>query len=55
MQPNKSLLVAMLSFRDHTHGFEVGMKVEAVDRRNPILIRVSTVKDVDSQQNAVTF
>ncbi|XP_062619974.1 lethal(3)malignant brain tumor-like protein 3 isoform X1 [Saccostrea cucullata] len=28
-------------------GFEVGMKIEAVDKRNPVLIRVATVTEVD--------
>lgn len=28
-------------------GFEPGMKIEAVDKRNPILIRVATVMEVD--------
>lgn len=28
-------------------GFEPGMKIEAVDKRNPILIRVATVTEVD--------
>lgn len=36
-------------------GFEVGMKLEAVDKRNPILIRVATVKSVQENQICIHF
>lgn len=32
------------------HGFQVNMKLEAVDRRNPILIRVATIVDKDDHR-----
>jgi hypothetical protein len=35
--------------------FEAGMKIEAVDRRNPILVRVATVKEVKDHQVLVHF
>ncbi|XP_059501826.1 lethal(3)malignant brain tumor-like protein 4 isoform X2 [Stegostoma tigrinum] len=37
------------------HGFQVKMKLEAVDRRNPMLIRVATIVDVDDQRIKVCF
>ncbi|XP_043544975.1 lethal(3)malignant brain tumor-like protein 4 isoform X4 [Chiloscyllium plagiosum] len=37
------------------HGFQLNMKLEAVDRRNPMLIRVATVVDVDDQRIKVHF
>lgn len=36
-------------------GFEPGMKVEAVDRRNPILVRVATIQEVREQEVLVHF
>ena len=36
-------------------GFEVGMKLEAVDRRNPILIRAATIKGVKEHQVLIHF
>ncbi len=45
----------MLYFQRPYHGFEVGMKVEAVDKRNPILIRVATIVDVDSHRMLLHF
>ncbi|KAL8570654.1 hypothetical protein ACOMHN_039089 [Nucella lapillus] len=36
-------------------GFEVGMRVEVVDRRNPILVRAATVREVREQQVCVHF
>lgn len=29
------------------HGFQVNLKLEVVDKRNPSLIRVATVEDID--------
>ncbi|XP_032936465.1 lethal(3)malignant brain tumor-like protein 4 isoform X4 [Catharus ustulatus] len=37
------------------HGFQVNMKLEAVDRRNPILIRVATIIDKDSHRVKIHF
>lgn len=36
-------------------GFEVGVKVEVVDKRNPILIRVATIIEVDEFRVKVHF
>lgn len=32
------------------HGFQMGMKVEAVDKRNPMLIRVVTIADTEDHR-----
>lgn len=32
------------------HGFQNGMKVEAVDKRNPMLIRVATIVDTEDHR-----
>jgi len=37
------------------HGFEVGMKLEAIDKRNPMLIRVATIADVRPSQLSIHF
>ncbi|NWR63224.1 LMBL3 protein, partial [Bucorvus abyssinicus] len=37
------------------HGFRVNTKLEAVDRRNPILIRVATIADVDDYRIKIHF
>ncbi|XP_067888232.1 lethal(3)malignant brain tumor-like protein 4 isoform X6 [Heterodontus francisci] len=37
------------------HGFQVNMKLEAVDKRNPMLIRVATVVDIDDQRIKIHF
>ncbi|NXH22727.1 LMBL3 protein, partial [Bucco capensis] len=37
------------------HGFQVNMKLEAVDRRNPLLIRVATVADKDDYHIKIHF
>ncbi|NXD62973.1 LMBL3 protein, partial [Eolophus roseicapillus] len=37
------------------HGFQVNMKLEAVDRRNPILIRVATIVDKDDHRIKIHF
>lgn len=36
-------------------GFEPGMKVEVMDRRNPILMRVATIQEVKEHQVLVHF
>ncbi|XP_072895474.1 lethal(3)malignant brain tumor-like protein 4 isoform X4 [Hemitrygon akajei] len=38
-----------------SHGFQVNMKLEAVDKRNPMLIRVATVADTDDQRIKIHF
>ncbi|GAB5579369.1 lethal(3)malignant brain tumor-like protein 4 isoform X1 [Prionailurus iriomotensis] len=43
------------SSRRPPHGFLPSMRLEAVDRRNPRLIRVATVIDVDEQRLKVHF
>ena len=45
----------MSCFQHPAHGFEPGMKLEAVDRRNPILIRVATIVDVSSYSLQIHF
>ncbi|XP_067135172.1 lethal(3)malignant brain tumor-like protein 4 isoform X2 [Centruroides vittatus] len=43
----KSQAVPASAFKQRpSHGFKVGMKLEAVDKRNPLLIRVATVAEV---------
>ncbi|XP_038146974.1 lethal(3)malignant brain tumor-like protein 4 isoform X1 [Cyprinodon tularosa] len=37
------------------HGFQVGMKVEAVDKRNPMLIRVATIVDTEDHRLKIHF
>uniref|UniRef100_A0A7N8YKI1 L3MBTL histone methyl-lysine binding protein 1b n=1 Tax=Mastacembelus armatus TaxID=205130 RepID=A0A7N8YKI1_9TELE len=37
------------------HGFQVGMKVEAVDKRNPMLIRVTTIVDTEDHRLKIHF
>ncbi|TRY84580.1 hypothetical protein DNTS_001320 [Danionella cerebrum] len=44
------------AFKQRTlHGFQVGMKLEAVDKRNPILIRVATISDTEDHRVKVHF
>uniref|UniRef100_A0A8B9HF91 L3MBTL histone methyl-lysine binding protein 1b n=1 Tax=Astyanax mexicanus TaxID=7994 RepID=A0A8B9HF91_ASTMX len=37
------------------HGFQVGMKLESVDKRNPMLIRVSTISDLEDFRVKIHF
>ncbi|XP_073686882.1 lethal(3)malignant brain tumor-like protein 4 isoform X2 [Garra rufa] len=37
------------------HGFQTHMKLEAVDRRNPMLIRVATIADIEDYRVKVHF
>uniref|UniRef100_A0A673M281 Lethal(3)malignant brain tumor-like protein 4 n=1 Tax=Sinocyclocheilus rhinocerous TaxID=307959 RepID=A0A673M281_9TELE len=37
------------------HGFQVGMKLEAVDKRNAMLIRVATISDVEDHRIKIHF
>uniref|UniRef100_A0A3B3BDY5 L3MBTL histone methyl-lysine binding protein 1b n=2 Tax=Oryzias melastigma TaxID=30732 RepID=A0A3B3BDY5_ORYME len=39
----------------HPHGFQMGMKVEAVDKRNPMLIRVATIVDTEDHRLKIHF
>uniref|UniRef100_A0A452GWD2 Uncharacterized protein n=1 Tax=Gopherus agassizii TaxID=38772 RepID=A0A452GWD2_9SAUR len=38
-----------------SHGFQKNMKLEVVDKRNPVLIRVTTVVDIDDHRIKVHF
>ena len=44
-----------LYLKHQPHGFEIGMKLEAVDRRNPVLIRVVTIADIRPSQLLIHF
>ncbi|XP_066573736.1 lethal(3)malignant brain tumor-like protein 4 [Amia ocellicauda] len=37
------------------HGFQVNMKLEAVDKRNPMLIRVATISDTEEHRVKIHF
>lgn len=37
------------------HGFQFGMKLEAVDKRNPMLIRVATIADTEEHRLKIHF
>uniref|UniRef100_A0A7N6F8F4 SAM domain-containing protein n=1 Tax=Anabas testudineus TaxID=64144 RepID=A0A7N6F8F4_ANATE len=37
------------------HGFQIGMKLEAVDKRNPMLIRVTTIADTEDHRLKIHF
>ncbi|KAM9296944.1 lethal(3)malignant brain tumor-like protein 1 [Gastrophryne carolinensis] len=39
----------------HPHGFKINMKLEAVDRRSPALIRVASVVDIEEYRIKVHF
>uniref|UniRef100_K1R8F5 Lethal(3)malignant brain tumor-like protein 1 n=1 Tax=Magallana gigas TaxID=29159 RepID=K1R8F5_MAGGI len=48
LERNNAEAVSEKAFKPQSPvGFEPGMKIEAVDKRNPILIRVATVMEVD--------
>eukprot|EP00058_Branchiostoma_floridae_P024154 XP_002609644.1 hypothetical protein BRAFLDRAFT_123562 [Branchiostoma floridae] len=53
----KSQAVPARAFKPQkvTHGFLKGYKIEAVDRRNPSLIRVATIVDTDEARVKVHF
>lgn len=38
------------AFQRPPHGFQLGMKLEAVDKRNPMLIRVTTISDTEDHR-----
>ncbi|XP_053743438.1 lethal(3)malignant brain tumor-like protein 4 isoform X1 [Synchiropus splendidus] len=37
------------------HGFQIGMRVEAVDKRNPVLIRIATIADTEDHRLKIHF
>nr|XP_015220057.1 PREDICTED: lethal(3)malignant brain tumor-like protein 1 [Lepisosteus oculatus] len=37
------------------HGFQVGMKLEAVDKRSPSILRLATVEDIDPHRIKIHF
>ncbi|XP_033837160.1 lethal(3)malignant brain tumor-like protein 4 [Periophthalmus magnuspinnatus] len=37
------------------HGFQIGMKLEAVDKRNPMLIRVATIANTEEHRLKIHF
>uniref|UniRef100_A0A8C7CWL4 L3MBTL histone methyl-lysine binding protein 1b n=1 Tax=Oncorhynchus kisutch TaxID=8019 RepID=A0A8C7CWL4_ONCKI len=37
------------------HGFQAGMKLEAVDKRNPMLIRIATIAEVEDHRLRIHF
>ncbi|XP_028666466.2 lethal(3)malignant brain tumor-like protein 1 [Erpetoichthys calabaricus] len=39
----------------HPHGFQVNMKLEAVDKRNPFVIRAATISDIDEHRLKIHF
>lgn len=47
--------LAMMMFQHPPNGFEIGMKLEAVDKRNPILIRAATVSEVSEHSVLLHF
>ena len=49
------MIVNCITCQHPPHGFEIGMKLEAVDKRNPVLIRVATVADVRPNQLLIHF
>lgn len=50
LQWSKYSHVILCFFQRPLHGFQVGMKVEAVDKRNPMLIRVATIADTEDHR-----
>lgn len=48
-------LKAAVPLQRPPHGFLVNMKLEAVDRRNPSLIRVASVEDVEDHRIKVAL
>lgn len=47
---DKVLIYFGLRVQRPLHGFHVGMKVEAVDKRNPMLIRAATIVDTEDHR-----
>lgn len=44
------LIQSGLCLQRPLHGFQIGMKVEAVDKRNPMLIRAATIVDTEDHR-----
>ncbi|XP_064155739.1 lethal(3)malignant brain tumor-like protein 1 isoform X2 [Anguilla rostrata] len=56
LEETGSTAVAAEAFKVRpAHGFQVQMKLEAVDRRNPALVRVATVEEVDTHRIKIHF
>ncbi|CAG5120603.1 unnamed protein product [Candidula unifasciata] len=56
LQETHSTAVPARAFKTRTAmGFEKGMKVEVMDKRNPILIRVATIADVQDYRLLIHF
>ena len=56
LSETKSMAVSIRSFRSRaSNNFKVGMKLEAVDKRNPRLIRVSTISHRQSHSIKLHF
>ncbi|NXN91884.1 LMBL3 protein, partial [Rhinopomastus cyanomelas] len=56
LEETKSQAVPARSFKPcPVHGFQVNMKLEAVDKRNPILIRVASIADKDDHRVKIHF
>lgn len=52
---NDILESILIMFQRAPLGFEVGMKLEVVDKRNPILIRVASIVDTDGHLVKIHF
>ncbi|XP_038659378.1 lethal(3)malignant brain tumor-like protein 1 isoform X4 [Scyliorhinus canicula] len=56
LEETKSAAAPARAFKDRPpHGFQKSMKLEVVDRRNPMLIRVSTIVDIDDHRLKICF
>lgn len=54
-EKNDILESILIMFQRAPLGFEVGMKLEVVDKRNPILIRVASIVDTDGHLVKIHF
>lgn len=52
---SQSLCVPSVSVQRAAHGFQSQMKLEAVDKRSPALIRVATVQEVETHRIKVSL
>ncbi|XP_043946043.1 lethal(3)malignant brain tumor-like protein 1 [Protopterus annectens] len=56
LEETGAIAVPVKAFKERLpHGFQVNMKLEAVDRRNPALVRVATVEDMDEHRIKIHF
>lgn len=55
LETNSQAVPASAFKQRPSHGFKVGMKLEAVDKRNPLLIRVATIVDVQLHSIKIHF